>query len=47
MADFRRAHQREPEKADLEAIQEKIDDYNHFNKKYILMKAKMIRQGVL
>ena len=47
MANFRRAHQREPDKADLETIKEQIDDFNHFNKKYILMKAKMIRQGVL
>lgn len=47
IASFKRAHQRDPTAQDLEAIKEQIDDFNHYNKKYILMKAKMVRQGVL
>lgn len=38
---------REPTESDLEMIKQQLDDYNYYNKKYILMKAKMIRQGIL
>ena len=44
---FKRAHKREPTDIDLDEIKEQIKEYNTSNNKYILMKAKMIRQGVL
>lgn len=44
---FKRAHKRDPTDQDLDAIKEQIADYNTSNNKYILMKAKMIRQGVI
>lgn len=32
---------------DLNEIREQLNDYQYYNKRYILLKAKMIRQGVL
>lgn len=42
--DFRRAHQRDPFKQDYEEIKEDVKEFNFYNKKYQLMKAKMVRQ---
>jgi len=47
IAKFKRAHGRDPTDTDLDAIKTQIEDYNNSNNKYILMKAKMIRQGVI
>lgn len=47
IAKFKRAHSRDPTDTDLDAIKNQIEDYNNSNNKYILMKAKMIRQGVI
>lgn len=44
---FKRAHKRDPTDHDLDEIREQIEEYNTSNNKYILMKAKMIRQGVI
>lgn len=44
---FKRAHKRDPTDQDLDEVREQIEDYNTTNNKYILMKAKMIRQGVI
>lgn len=44
---FKRAHRRDPTDRDLDEIKDDINDYNTSNHKYILMKAKMIRQGVI
>lgn len=44
---FKRAHKRDPTDQDLDVIRDQIEDYNTSNNKYILMKAKMIRQGVI
>ena len=47
VAKFRRAHMRNPMGLDLNEIREQLNDYQYYNKRYILLKAKMIRQGVL
>jgi len=47
IAKFKRAHGRDPTDTDLDEIKNQIEDYNNSNNKYILMKAKMIRQGVI
>ena len=44
---FKRAHKRDPTDIDMDEIKDQIEDYNTQNNKYILMKAKMIRQGVI
>lgn len=44
---FKRAHRRDPTDRDLDEIREQIEEFNTSNNKYILMKAKMIRQGVI
>ena len=47
IANFKRAHMKDPTRVDLEAIKESIDEYNFYNRKYVLLKAKMIRQGLI
>lgn len=47
IANFKRAHLRDPTKTDMEVIKDQIDEFNFYNKKYILLKAKMIRQGLI
>lgn len=42
--DFRRVHGKDPERADYEEIEEEMKEYSFFNKKYTLMKAKLVRQ---
>ena len=44
---FKRAHNRDPTDIDLDEVRDKIEEFNAQNNKYILMKAKMIRQGVI
>jgi len=44
---FKRAHMRDPTDMDLDEIRDKIEEFDAQNRKYILMKAKMIRQGVI
>lgn len=44
---FKSAHGRNPAGKDLDEIREGLAEYARYNKKYILLKAKMIRQGVL
>jgi len=46
-ADFREKHGRDAQPLDLEPIQEDINEFNLYNKRYIVMKAKTIRQGTL
>ena len=46
VADYKRAFQRDPMKQDYEEIKDQMNEYELYNKKYSLMKAKMVRQGL-
>ena len=41
--EFKRVHDRDPEKADTKEIAHDLAEYDQYNKQYVLMKAKMIR----
>ena len=44
---FKKVHKRDPLPRDLEEIRGTVNDFAFQNKKYSLLKAKMVRQGVL
>jgi hypothetical protein len=44
---FKRAHKREATKQDYKEIADQVNEFNLYNKKYILMKAKVVRQGLI
>ena len=41
--DFRRVHGKDPSRSDFEEIEDQMKEYQFFNKKYALMKAKLVR----
>ena len=43
VADFKRVHERDPWSQDYQEIKEDMDEFAFYNKKYQLMKAKMVR----
>lgn len=44
VADYRKKFKKEPNLQDAEGYQDKLNEFNFYNKRYIVMKAKLIRQ---